>query len=342
MLKKSKTIYLYPSGEDSQAIFVILSELKKYKIFEINLEFIDDALKETSLINTQDKIKENGELWIIHQDKSIYDKLCLNAKKLNINFFNGIQKCENLMQECFRGLKREEIYSNKQNESFYILSYVAYFVLHFFISLDKGSVFLKEFLEFAKNISDFFKNSLKIPQNAIGIQRTSFGANKHLGDIGENLEKMGAKVVYVYGEEALYLKEREIYKVRCVFFPIQSSYFGCFLNIFKFYVTCFMPHTTPNSETKYIYVPHAFIDPIASLAQRSRPLDSFYFKRKMGINGYRIISSLSNYKIYKEGFKGSGYEEELVCGGYPSLELSIKEYQNYLISQKVSGGGVIF
>lgn len=339
VLRKSKTIYLYPSGEDSQAAFIILEQIKKFFAIKA-IEFIDDGSHLTSLENCQNPIKKNGELWIIHQDKSVYDKLVLNAKNLDIEFFNGIQKCEELLFACFGKINKEESYKEK-GESFYLLNYMAYFILHFFISLRQDGVFLQEFFALVRKKEKSFKKQLKIKQDTIGIQRTSFGSNKHLGEIANKLEEKNIKIAYIYGEEDLYLKEREFYKDKCIFFPLQSSYFGCFLNLFKFYVTCLMPHTTPEGGTKYIYVPHAFIDPIATLAQRKRPLDAFYFKRKMGINGYRIISSLSNFKIYKEGFKGSGYEEELVCGGYPSLDLNIKEYQDYGVNSSGGGGDIL-
>lgn len=339
MLKKYETIYLYPKGEDSQSLFVIMQELQRQDIVLLDIKFIDDSSCETSLQSLKEEVLKNGKLWIVHQDSKLYEKLSNNADILNIPYHNGIEELESLMLILLNNIEVNKIYENKRDNGFLTLTYLAYFVLHFFISLQKDSKFYCEFLNIVEEINNHYTKQFPHFKNSIGITRSTFGDNKHLGNIAEILESKGVDTIYIYGEEEFYLKEKVLYGDKCIFIPIFNSYFGCFLSVFRFVVTCLMPHNTPNIGSKYIYVPHAIIDPIASLFQRSRPLDTFFFKRRVGINGYRIISTKSNYKIFEEEVRNLGYEHELICGGYPSLDMNLKEYKNYLSTPTLCGGG---
>ncbi|MDA3967592.1 hypothetical protein [Helicobacter sp. WB40] len=339
MLKKCETIYLYPKGEDTQSLFVIMQELQRQNIVSMNIKFVDDSFCETSLQSLKEEILKNGKLWIVHQDSKLYERLSNNADILNIPYHNGIEELESLMLILLNNIEINKIYENKRDDEFLALTYLAYFVLHFFISLKKDSVFYCSFLNIVEKINNHYAKKFPHFKNSIGITRTTFGNNKHLGNIAEILESKGVDTIYIYGEEEFYLKEKELFGDKCIFIPIFNSYFGCFLSVFRFVVTCLMPHNTPNIGSKYIYVPHAIIDPIASLFQRNRPLDAFFFKRRVGINGYRIISTKSNYKIFEKEVRNLGYEHELICGGYPSLDINLKEYKNYLSTHNLCGGG---
>ena len=72
-----KTLYLYPNSEDTQAVYVILQELQKqcYTKFD-EILFVDDNQEGAQLNYLRQEIQQNGELWIVHQDKNIYNKLC--------------------------------------------------------------------------------------------------------------------------------------------------------------------------------------------------------------------------------------------------------------------------
>lgn len=108
----------------------------------------------------------------------------------------------------------------------------------------------------------------------------------------------------------------------------MASFFCNFLEVFDCFVTILMPLSNPyGTKTQIFFVLHAYIDPIASLVQRNGPLDDFWFLRRSHIDGYRIVSSLSNFKIYQKKFRELGCEQELVCGGCPGLDKSIGEYE---------------
>ena len=94
MLKEYKNIYLYPNGEDAQAIYVILKNFKTLlNVGEINI--LDDAREETSLAYNHQRVKENGILWIVHQDRKMYNILFQNAKNLPQEIVrNGIIELE--------------------------------------------------------------------------------------------------------------------------------------------------------------------------------------------------------------------------------------------------------
>ncbi len=328
MQKKFEKIYLYPNGEDTQAALVILENLQKILGIQQDFLILDDFKLESSLVKNQEKILQNGALWIIHQDKNLYEILEKNAKILPDEIvFNGIVEVEAILLEHLKKVEFSAIKENKANDTFLFLSLVSYFVLQFYLSLKENSSLLQDLREMSEKISVYFRDFFKIPPKCIGVAVTTFADNKHLGDIAKNLEAKGAKVMYVYYNEESFEKIPQSQKHKSILLPLQMSYMGNFFSIFEMFITCLMPLTSPNWGSKIVYIPHAFIDPIAALVQRKRPLDDFWFKKKMGINGYRIISSLSNYKIYKDKFKECGFEEELVCGGYPSLDKNILEYE---------------
>ena len=327
MQRKFKNIYFYPNGEDTQAALVILKNLQKKLGLEQNFLILDDAKVESSLVENKEKILQNGVLWIIHQDKNIYEILEKKAKILPREFvFNGIEEIDRILLECLKKVEFSEIKKNIKNETFLFLNLTSYFVLQFYLTLKEKSLLLQELEDLSKKISAYFRDLFKIPPKCIGVAVTTFANNKHLGNIAKKLEEKGAKVIYVYGSQESYEKIPQAQKHKCILLPLQMSYMGNFFTIFEVFITCLMPLTSPSWGNRIIYVPHAFIDPIAALIQRKRPLDDFWFQRKMGINGYRIISSLSNYRIYQDKFKEYGFEEELVCGGYPSLDANIFEY----------------
>lgn len=325
MQKKSKNLYLYPNGEDTQAAHLMIKELQKQHYMEQRQIFIvDDSLESTSLSFLKNSIQE-GELWIIHQDKDFYKKLFENAKSLPL-VKNGIESLEKVFKEALENFNFEWVKENVINDHFLFLSYTGYFCLHFWISLDEKNAFVVAFKELCFRANDYFTSYFNLQSPVVGIQVTTFSGGKHLGEIGDFLQRQNLRVIYVYYDEESYVCLPPSKRSQSICFPLQSSYMGIFLNIFQFYVTCLMPLTAPSWGGKYVYVSHAYIDPIAALYQRNRPLDDFWFKRKMGINGFRMITSVSNYKILEEKFLECGYEEELVCAGYPSLDSYILEY----------------
>ncbi|MCI5967958.1 CDP-glycerol glycerophosphotransferase family protein [Helicobacter sp.] len=329
-----RSIYLYPNGEDTQAIKVILENLKDFFSYE-NLFILDDAKEESSLFAYKDEIAKNGELWIAHQDKKIYCTLMQKARILSKDLVcNGIEKMQLLLHKHLKEMRFEAIIASQKNIMF--LNLTSYFVSQFFITLTKDNDLIKILKILSQEISIYFKNLLNIPENSIGIAVTTFSSNRHLGNIGQLLEDMGVYVVYVYYNTESFNEIPPSKGSKAVIIPLQMSYMGKFLNIFKMFITCLMPLAAPNLGCKMVYVSHAYIDPIAALVQRKRPLDNFWFQRKVGIGGYRIIPSLSNYKIYEDAVKALGYEDELVCGGYPSLDFAIKEYEELPLN---SGGG---
>ncbi|WP_104722791.1 CDP-glycerol glycerophosphotransferase family protein [Helicobacter mesocricetorum] len=324
MQKKSKNLYLYPNGEDTQAAFLMIKELQKQNYMEQREIFVvDDSLEATSIASLENDIKR-GELWIIHQDKDFYHRLLENAKDFLPK--NGIEALEQIFLKAIENFDFEWVKENVVNEHFLFLSYASYFCLHFWISLGEESAFVKAFKQLTFRANDYFLEYFNLQTPIIGIQVTPFSAGKHLGEIGEFLEKRNLRVCYVYYDEESYESLPLSKRPHSICFPLQSSYMGIFFNIFQLYVTCRMPLTSPNWGQKYIYVSHAYIDPIAALYQRNRPLDDFWFKKKMGINGFRMVTSASNYKIFEEKFLEYGYKEELVCAGYPSLDSYILEY----------------
>ncbi|MDE5591577.1 MAG: CDP-glycerol glycerophosphotransferase family protein [Helicobacter sp.] len=237
-----------------------------------------------------------------------------------------MESLEEIFRTAIEGFDFEWVKENVINEHFLFLNYASYFCLHFWSSLGEESAFVKALKQLSFRVNDYFSKYFNLQPHTVGIQVTTFSAGKHLGEIGEFLERKNLKVVYVYYDEESYESLPPSKKSQSICFPLQSSYMGIFFNIFKFYVTCRMPLTSPSWGQKFIYVSHAYIDPIAALYQRSRPLDDSWFKKKMGINGFRMMTSVSNYKILEEKFLESGYEEELVCAGYPSLDDYILEY----------------
>ena len=135
MQKKSKNLYLYPNGEDTQAAHLMIKELQKQHYMEQRQIFIvDDSLESTSLSFLKNSIQE-GELWIIHQDKDFYKKLFENAKSLPL-VKNGIESLEKVFKEALENFNFEWVKENVINDHFLFLSYTGYFCLHFWISLD--------------------------------------------------------------------------------------------------------------------------------------------------------------------------------------------------------------
>ena len=93
MQRKFKNIYFYPNGEDTQAALVILKNLQKKLGLEQNFLILDDAKVESSLVENKEKILQNGVLWIIHQDKNIYEILEKKQKFFLENLFlMGLKK----------------------------------------------------------------------------------------------------------------------------------------------------------------------------------------------------------------------------------------------------------
>ena len=334
MLKEYKNIYLYPNGEDAQAIYVILKNFKTLlSVGEINI--LDDAREETSLAHNHQRVKENGILWIVHQDRKMYNILFQNAKNLPQEIVcNGIIELEEKLLVYLEKVEFAEIQKNSPNETLSFLNFASYFAMQFYLTLKEEGAFLSILKDLSKQTDLYFKGYFELLPKSVGIAVTTFGGNKHLGDIGDILEQKRVNVVYVYYDEKEFIKAQKQTGKNSIFCPIQLSYMGSFLNLFDLFVTCRMPLTSPSWGSPTIYVSHAFIDPVAALMQRKRTLDDFWFKKKMGINGYRIVPSLSNYQIYKDKFSECGYEKELVCGGYPSLDKNILEYE-----QMVGGGG---
>lgn len=331
-----KTLYLYPNGEDSQVIYVVLQELQKRGYINYDeILFVDDNQEGAQINHLRQEIQQNGELWIVHQDKSIYDKLCQNAD--GIPFVDGMEALEEILCNAINEIKDREIKQNIANNAFCLLNVASYFLLHFYISLNKQSAFVQTMQQIAKHIQILLQSYFKINVNAIGIPITNFSGGKHLGKIGDILEKRGIAVKYIANDLQILHSLLPDKKKNAIICPWQNGFIGILVNPFKLQVTCLMPHTAPNWGNKTIYVSHAYIDPIASLIQRRRPLDDFWFSKKMGINGYRIVTSLSNYKIFKDKFDEFGYQDELVCGGYPSLDSYIAEYEE--ISKEVECGG---
>ena len=305
---KNKTIYLYPRCEDSSNLAVTLDFLKERGIVG-DYCYIDDARREESLVCNLNKIRANGELWIVHQDENIARILWDNARNsLNEEFiFDGIIKVENILVKYVKNLECDfEDVSYQQ-----WLNHISRFVLSFGIFLQnhksKSIVFILK--EIGDKATHYFQKFYKIPKKSVGVYGSNYLNNKHYGDIIDILKKQGISV-YVFSEIG-YL-----------------GYFINFLDMFALSIRTLMPFANViKTKTQHIYIPHAYIDPIASLVQRNRPLDGFWFKKKFGINGYRIVPSHSNYLIYKDKAEELGYEDEIVCGGYPSLDVNIEEYE---------------
>lgn len=335
--KKHKKIYLYPNAEDSQAAFYIIQELQNQnKISKQEIVFVDDKELQSSLEFLKQEIARSGELWIFHQEQKIYHKLCKNAACLPI--ISGIERLQKILCVTIEQIDQKEIEKNSMNDTFRLLNYASYFLLHFWISLDEQSAFVQTMKQLSQKINTYFVAHFNIEPHTIGIAYSHFSNGKHLGEIGEILKSMGQKINYVVNDKET-LQNLPLHKQKdAICFPLQNSYMGVFFNLFRFYVTCQMPLTTPNWGQKLIYVSHAYIDPIAALIQRNRPLDDFWFSKKIGINGYRMLSSLSNYSIFKDKFEDLGYQDELVCAGYPSLDNYIAEYQPFLATASVGGG----
>ncbi|WP_300760745.1 CDP-glycerol glycerophosphotransferase family protein [Helicobacter sp. UBA3407] len=332
---QKKCLYLYPNGEDTHSAYIVIKELNKqgYLTFD-DIMLVDDKEIKTSLAYLQEEIKHNGELWIFHQDTKLFHRLCQNAK--HIPYCNGIQYLQKFLYEIICKMSLNEIEKNQRNDTFMLLNNSYYFLLHFWLTLDKNCAFVELLRQISKQISAFFLAYFNIKCNTIGITYSRFSSGKHLGKIGKILQERGYVVTYVVDDKNLDNLPAHIQQ-NAIYCPVQGSYIGVFLNMFQLYITHLEPHTTPNWGNKVIYVSHAYIDPIASLIQRRRPLDNFWFSKKMGINGYRIVTSLSNYKILKDKFDEFGYQDELVCGGYPSLDSYIAEYEE--ISKEVECGG---
>ncbi len=337
-----RDIYLYPSGEDAQALCPILEEFRDFFPFGA-LRLLDDSTEESSLFYNKDRILENGELWIVHQDENLMRSLMKNAEVLpKGHVYNGIAKVQEILFEFLKTLRASEIlasYALNQERRFRKIDYLAYFVLQFWISLQEDSPFVETLKTFTQELSAGFREFFVLPKHCVGVVVSSFSANAHLGKIGILLEQRGVQVVYCYGQEKAF-KEKPPQsfgsRAQAIFFPLHCSYLGTFLNVFEIFITTQMPLSAPQWGCKVVHIPHAYIDPIASLAQRKRPLDELWFRKKMGIGGFRVISSLSNYKIYEEQFSKHGFLNELVCGGYPSLDFGIAEYEKCATS---AGGG---
>ncbi len=322
-LESHQTLYLYPHGEDTQAAWFIIKELQRQNLFPIcEIVFVDDKNPQTSLENLRSTIIANGVLWILHQDREMFRKLCANAA--DIPFIEGIENLKGVLHRAIEKLDKNEILQNHHNDATMLLNYASYFMLHFWISLNEDSLFVQIMKRLSEDISAYFAAQFCITNNTIAIASTHFSSGKHLGEIGKKLESMGQKVVYVVNDEQSLQKLPE----NAICCPLQLGYMGILLRVFRLYVTCQMPLTAPNWGQKVIYVSHAYIDPIAALAQRNRPLDDFWFSKKMGINGYRMVPSMSNYLIFKDKFAEHGYQNELVCAGYPSLDSYIAAYHH--------------
>lgn len=336
---QKKCLYLYPNGEDTQSVYIIIKELNKQGYFSFdNIILVDDREIKTSLAYLQEEIKHNGELWIFHQDTKLFDRLCQNAA--HIPYRNGIQYLQKILYKIILKINLIEIEKNERNNTFVLLNYSCYFLLCFWSALDKNSAFVQLLKQLSRQIGIFFSVYFNIECNTIGIAYSGFSSGKHLGEIGKILKERGYKVVYVVDNKNLDNLPANI-RQNAIYCPAQGSYIGMLLNIFQLYITHLEPHTTPNWGSKVVYVPHAYIDPIAALIQRRRPLDDFWFSKKMGINGYRVVSSLSNYKIFKDKFEECGYQDELVCGGYPSLDNYIVGYERTSREVECGGGGDI-
>ncbi|WP_300955893.1 CDP-glycerol glycerophosphotransferase family protein [Helicobacter rodentium] len=336
---QKKYLYLYPNGEDTHSAYVVIKELNKqgYLAFD-DIMLVDDKDTKTSLVYLQEEIKYNGELWIFHQDIKLFHRLCQNAK--HIPYYNGIQYLQKILYEIICKMSLIEIEKNERNNTFVLLNYSCYFLLHFWLTLDKNCAFVQSLKQMSRQISAFFLAHFNIKYNVIGITYSRFSSGKHLGKIGKILQERGYAVIYVVDDKNLDNLPTHI-QHNAIYCPVQGSYIGVLLNMFQLYITHLEPHTTPNWGNKVVYVSHAYIDPIASLIQRRRPLDDFWFSKKMGINGYRIVTSLSNYKIFKDKFDEFGYQDELGCGGYPSLDSYIAEYEEISKEVECWGGGNI-
>lgn len=330
-------IYLYPNGEDSQIVKVILENLRDFFSYE-TLVMLDDANPKYSLMAHKNAILEKGKLWIVHQDKNLYNILVQNAQILPQDLVcNGIVAMQDWLVESLKTITFDTIRGDVRKTLF--LNLASLFSSQF-LQTSKANILVEMLKGLGRKISVDSKKHFKIPEYCVGVVVTSFAFNKHLGNIGVLLEKMGVCVVYVYNNEET-LKEIPPHKdAQVIVCPLSTSYMGRFLNLFKAFVTCLMPLPALDGDCKMIYVSHAFIDPIAALVQRRRPLDDFWFEKKVGICGFRMLPSLSSYKIYKDKFKELGFEEELVCAGYPSLDSTIKEYEE--LPSNSGGGGQYF
>lgn len=334
---KSKKIFLYPNGEDSQAAYYVIRELRGLTGFS-EILFIDDAVENLSLDEILPSLSSLDEIWIFHQDDVIFRNLIQKANRVSIcPVFNGISRLKEVVSHAIKGFSYKII--NEKALELQCVNFCCYFFLHFYFSIKKDSKFIEDFRQEIENLNVYYRKKFKIQKNTVGVPVSN---NKHMGDIVSCLESNREINVFYfcYSQEILDSLPQPL-RDKTVVFREHCTYMGTLMHVFKYYMTTSIPMQSPNWSSKKIYVPHAYIDPIAALIQRKRPLDDFWFKRRVGINGYRVVSSQSNYKIYKDEFEKLGYEGELVCGGYPSLDVSIDKYKKLSLDGKVDNNILI-
>lgn len=327
---KNKTIYLYPCGEDSAIFSHIISSFKKEGYCK-GYVYVDDQSPHTSLIALKDDIAKN-ELWIIHQDKALYEKLYQNAAAILPKdvIHNGHHAFAQLVTPILQKMHDSKLYDIYACSPFEldILNYTG-FVVGFFAHSHHQNMstdnLCSVYFHLCQAMSDFIKIKWSIPENAIGVSHSALTWNKHLGDIVSLLHKAGLPIVSLYATHEYPNRDTSNISIHlpCL------GYFTLFFHCFAFYIDLHIPFATPSWSSTKIYVPHAYIDPIANLAMRKRPLDDSWFRKRIGLNGYRIVTSLSNFKILETKAKELGCEDELFCGGYPSLDKQIEHYESY-------------
>ncbi len=327
----NKTIYLYPKCEDSDLCASMLYALSNRMNMDIEYIFVDDGISGSSLHELKDNI---ACLWIVHQDEKLREKLYENACKLLPldMIFDGIKECEKILLPIVSVITAEHIDALSDDDC-YILGMASLFVSTFiYHDWNSNNALQQKILKYAQEVSIYYESKYQLKKDSqVGIMISDFTDNKHLCRVIEKLQEQNIDIVFICFHEKFMRND-----ALSILLP-PLAYFLLFLDIFAFYVVLSFPIKTPPQSSKKVYVPHAYIEPIASLVMRKRPFDNLWFRKKIGIGGYRVITSYSNYKIFKDKFEELGASHELLCAGYPSLDFNIDEYESFqkkLIQEK--------
>ncbi|HEG4796458.1 TPA: hypothetical protein SEA38_001706 [Campylobacter fetus] len=299
-------IYIYPNNEDAFYAKYMLTELiDEYGLKAEFISILDDNIPGHEI----SKISPNKNSFILIScfDKVLFKKLFDNAKGFKrydfttfiSSFFNKILNL------------------NELNDINYLLKSsvlrLALFFISFFKNRSNAYKMLNANLEnLVSKLSSYYIKMLGEKPDVIYFL-SSFANSKHLGNIDKFMKQNGLKIAYFVDENdasggGMFKNLNPI---------IAPFYYMLNTNICKIFISTHTVCMSLKSSHKKLIVPHAFIYPIASLAQRKRPLDEHFFN-KLARNNNLIVcaSTKSNYKILKTAFKN-----RCLKAGYPMFDL---------------------